>query len=329
MHIDIEFNSAAQIPSPGILRAAVLAEEKGFGAVWKGESNSRDPVVILSSIAARTTRIELGTAVYHIFGRSPVTAAILSAVLNELSGGRFILGLGVAGPVLAAWHGESYEKPIRQMREYVEIVRQVYAGQKLEFSGTYFSSRGFKIAFTCEHPLRIYIAALGPQMSRLAGRIGDGVLINMATPPLVAEIAEGARGAGREAGRDPAAFAVVAKVRCSINPDLTAARDALKKVLAFYCLAAGYKEMLVDRMGLETEVQMVNETWKAKGFKEAARQIPDEMLCAVPMIASTSPGEVREALKPYFAAGATRMVVAYVPSTEEVVEETLAFLRAW
>lgn len=329
MQIDIEFNSAAQIPAPGILRAAVLAEEKGFGAVWKGESNSRDPVVILSSIAARTTRIELGTAVYHIFGRSPVTAGILSSVLNELSGGRFILGLGVAGPVLATWHGETYEKPIRQMREYVEIVRQVYSGQKVDYAGTYFRSHGFKIAFTCEHPLPIYMAALGPQMTRLAGRIADGVIINMAPPGLVAEIAEGARVAAREAGKDPASYVVVAKVRCSISQDLAAARGALKNILTFYSLAAGYKEMLAERVGLRREVEMINETWKAKGFKEAARQVPDEALSAVPMIAATHPKEVRESLKPYFAAGATRVVVAYVPSTPEAVEETVEFVRSW
>lgn len=329
MHIDIEFNSAGQVPSPGILQAAVLAEEKGFGAIWKGESNSRDPVVILSSIAARTTRIELGMAVYHIFGRSPVTAGILSAALNELSHGRFILGLGVAGPVLAGWHGKVYEKPIRQMREYIDLVRRVYAGEKIDSEGAYFSSRGFKIAFTCDHPLRVYMAALGPQMTRLAGQIADGVIINMATPPLVAEIANGTRAAAREAGRDPDAFAVVTKVRCSVSDDLATARSALKKVLTFYSLAAGYKEMLTDRMGLGKEVQTINETWKAKGFKEAARQIPDEMLDAVPMVATTTPQEVREALKPYFAAGATRVIVGYVPCAEMPIEETLEFVRAW
>jgi alkanesulfonate monooxygenase SsuD/methylene tetrahydromethanopterin reductase-like flavin-dependent oxidoreductase (luciferase family) len=329
MHIDIEFNSAGHVPSPGILQAAVLAEEKGFGAIWKGESNSRDPVVILSSIAARTTRIELGMAVYHIFGRSPVTAGILSATLNELSRGRFIFGLGVANPVLAAWHGQKYEKPIRQMREYIDLIRRVYAGEKIDSCGAYFSSRGFKIAFACEYPLRIYMAALGPQMTRLAGQIADGVVVNMANPSVVAEIAEGTRAAAREAGRDPDAFAVTIKVRCSVSDNLAAARAALKNVLTFYSLAAGYREMLSTRMGLEKEVRMINETWKAKGFKEAARQIPDEMLNVVPMVASGSPSEVREALKPYFAAGATRVIVAFVPCTEKPVEETLEFVRAW
>jgi alkanesulfonate monooxygenase SsuD/methylene tetrahydromethanopterin reductase-like flavin-dependent oxidoreductase (luciferase family) len=329
MQVDIEFNSAGHIPSPGILEAAPLAEARGFGTLWKGESNSRDPVVVLSSVAARTTRLGLGMAVYHIFARTPVTTGILAATLNELSGGRFILGLGVANPVLAAWHGQSYEKPLRQMREYVDLVRRVYAGEKVEAQGAYFSAQGFKLAFDCVHPLRLYLAALGPQMTRLAGTVADGLIVNMANPAVVREIAEGARAAATEAGRDPAAFTVVAKVRCAINADLAVARAALKSVLTFYALAAGYREMLTHRMGLGAEVQAIHATWRSRGFKDAARQIPDAMLGAVPMVPARSPAEVRAAIQPYFAAGANRVIVAYVPSGPHPIEETLEFVRGW
>lgn len=329
MIVDIEFNSAAQVPSPGILQAAVLADGKDFGATWKGESNSRDPTVVIASIAARTTRIGLGMSVYNIFGRSPITSGIQAATLNELSGGRFILGLGVAGPALAAWHGQTYEKPIRQMREYVDLVRKVYAREKIDSRGAYFSSHGFKMAFGSDHPLRIYLAALGPQMTRLAGALGEGMITNMALPEVVAENAERARAGARDAGRDPAAFEVVTKVRAAVNPDLGTARAALKRILAFYSLAAGYKEMLSTRMGLAKEVRMVHETWQAKGFKEAARQIPDETLDAVPMVAATSTAQVRRYLHPYFAAGADRVSIVHVPCTDDPVAEALNFVRSW
>ncbi len=329
MRVDIEFNSAGHVPSPGILEAAPIAEAKGFGAIWKGESNSRDPVVILSSIAARTSRIELGTAVYHIFGRSPVTAGILAASLNELACGRFILGLGCANLTLAAWHGTEYDKPIGRMREYIDIVRKVAAGQKMEARGKYYSSRGFKLSFPSEQPLRVFMAALGPQMTHLAGQIADGVITNMANPDQVAAIAAGVRAAAAEAGRDPAAIEIVAKVRCAVNDDLAAARTALKGIATFYSLADGYKEMLANRMGLAKEIQTINETWKAKGFKEATKQVTDEMLARVPMIPATSPAQVKEGLKPYFAAGATRVIVPYVPSTAHPIEETLEFVRSW
>jgi len=329
MKVDIEFNSAGHVPSPGILEAASVAEEKGFGGVWKGESNSRDPVVILSSIAARTSRIELGTAVYHIFARSPVTTAYLAATLNELSRGRFILGVGCANPALASWHGTTYDRPIGRMREYFDIVRRAYAGQKMDAAGKYYSSRAFKLSFHADHPLRLFMAALGPQMTHLAGQIADGVITNMANPDQVAAIAASVRAGAVEAGRDPSALDVVVKVRCAINDNLATARTALKNIATFYSLADGYKEMLANRMGLAREIQAINETWKAKGFKEAARQVTDEMMTKVPMIPATSPAQVKEGLKPYFAAGATRVIVPFVPSTEHPIEETLEFVRSW
>ncbi len=293
MKVDIEFNSAGHVPAPGILEAAQLAEAKGFGAVWKGESNSRDPVVLLAAIAARTSRLELGTAVYHLFARTPVTTGYLAATLNELSRGRFILGLGCANPALAAWHGTTYDKPIGRMREYIDLVRQAYAGAKLESQGKYYSARGFKLSFPMEQPLRVFMAALGPQMTRLAGQIADGVITNMANPEQVAAIAARARAGAAEAGRDPAALEVVVKVRCAVNDDLAAAKTALKNIATFYSLADGYKQMLADRMGLAAEIQAINATWKAQGFKAATRQVTDAMLARVPMLPATSSAQVK------------------------------------
>src|SRR5580704_13167428 len=121
MIIDTEFNSAAQVPAKICIRAAELAEDQGFGCVWKGESNSRDPMVLLSAMAARTKTINLGTAIYHIYGRSPISLALQAATFNELSDSRLILGLGVANPIIADWHGEEFDHPLTRMREYLKI----------------------------------------------------------------------------------------------------------------------------------------------------------------------------------------------------------------
>src|SRR5262249_43917900 len=115
MIIDTEFNSAAQVPSRICVAAAGIAERRGFGCVGKGESNSRDPMVLLSAMAATTTTIDLGTAIYHLYGRSPVTLGIQAATFNEYSNGRLILGLGVANPVIADWHGGSFDRPIARL----------------------------------------------------------------------------------------------------------------------------------------------------------------------------------------------------------------------
>ena len=121
MHVDVEFNSGAFYPAAGTVELAEVAEERGFGAVWKGESNSTDPIVLLSAMAARTRTIRLGTAIYHVFGRSPVTMGVQAATLNDLSGGRLMLGLGVANRTIAGWHGGTFQRPLRLIREYVDI----------------------------------------------------------------------------------------------------------------------------------------------------------------------------------------------------------------
>src|SRR3954468_1370410 len=135
MHYDIELNSAAHYPVRGIVDLSPLIEQAGFGAFWKGESNSTDPLVLLSAIAARTNKLKLGTAIYHIYGRSAVTLGIQSATIQDLSGGRLLLGLGVANKTIAGWHGGTFDRPLRRIREYMEIVRKTAAGERVEYKG--------------------------------------------------------------------------------------------------------------------------------------------------------------------------------------------------
>ncbi len=327
MIIDTEFNSAGQLPAKDCLQGAELAERQGFGCVWKGESNSRDPVVLLSAMAARTRRVELGTAVYHIFGRSPVTLAIQAATLNDLSDGRLILGLGVANENIARWHGQDLGKPLAQMREYIEVLRAAYSGERVRHAGRYQRCDGFKLAFDASaHPLRIWLAGLGPMMSRLAGRVSEGILINMANPAMIREIVEHFHEGARQAGRDPSSLAIVAKVRVSLNEDVAKAREALKKVLTFYALAPGYRELLI-KMGWGQVVSSVREAYTQGGFHVARRQVPDEMLEDVPMCAGRDIEDVRAKLVPYAKAGVTRCVVPYVMSGDDLWSETRAFLE--
>src|SRR5438874_1098685 len=140
MNYDVEFDSGAFYPAAGAVQLAEIAEAKGFSAVWKGESNSTDPLVLLSAMASRTKTIGLGTAIYHIYGRSPVTLGIQAATLNDLSDGRVLLGLGVANQPIANWHEGTFDKPIRRIREYAEIVRQVASGERVEYKGEIYAT---------------------------------------------------------------------------------------------------------------------------------------------------------------------------------------------
>ena len=330
MIYDIELNSAAHYPADGVIPLVEMAEAAGFGAFWKGESNSTDPVVLLSAAASRTKTIKLGTAIYHIYGRSPVTLGIQSATLQDLSGGRLLLGLGVANKSIAAWHGGIFDRPLRRAREYMEIVRKTAAGERVEYEGEiYQTGKRFQLSWKPSHPIfPIYMAGLGPQMTRLVGRIADGVFINMATPSKIREIAERVRGAAQEAGRDPTKIEIIAKCRVSLNPDRAAARSRLRQVLTFYNLADHYSDMLKG-LGFEPEVTAIQDAFQKGGFKAAMGALTDAYMDKLPVIPATSITEIRERLLPFSEAGATRLVIPYVPVTEPVVEDAERFIRAW
>jgi alkanesulfonate monooxygenase SsuD/methylene tetrahydromethanopterin reductase-like flavin-dependent oxidoreductase (luciferase family) len=326
---DTEFNSAAQVPAKICVDAAGLAEKRGFGAVWKGESNSRDPLVLLTAYAARTSRLGLGTAIYHVYGRSPVTLGIQAATLNEYADGRLLLGLGVANETIAAWHGDTYERPLRRIREYVDIVRATYSGERVEYEGDFYSStRGFKLAFEPpSHPLRVMLAALSPQSARLAGKISDGVIINMANPARVREIVGWCNEGAESVGRDPAGFEVTAKLRVAIHEDAAHARRTLNKVLTFYALQNGYGQMLRE-MGFAEEVDRIRDVYAREGFHAARDQVSDDLFAGVPMFAGSSLDGLPERLEAYREAGVTRMIVACVPTADDLWSEIRHFLDA-
>ena len=330
MQYDIELNSAAHYPVQGIVDLSPAIEQAGFGAFWKGESNSTDPLVLLSAIAARTSTLKLGTAIYHIYGRSAVTLGIQSATLQDLSGGRLLLGLGVANKTIAAWHSGVFDRPLRRAREYIEIVKKTAAGERVEYEGEiYNTGKRFQLSWQPAHPhFPIYLAGLGPQMTKLVGKISDGVFINMGTPETIREIANRVREGAAEAGRDPNSLEIIAKVRCSLNPDRAIARSKLRQVLTFYNIADHYKDMLIAS-GFEPEVTRIQDAFKAGGFKAAAQHMTDEYMDKLPVIPGTSIQEIKDRLEPFREAGVTRLVVPYVPVSEPVIDDARRFVDTW
>lgn len=330
MIYDIEINSAAHYPASGVVGLIELAEQVGFGAFWKGESNSTDPIVLLSAVASRTKTIKLGTAIYHIYGRSPVSLGIQAATLQDLSSGRLLLGLGVANKAIAGWHGGVFDRPLKRAREYIDIVRKVAAGERVEYAGEiYGTGKRFQLSWKPSYSnLPIYLAGLGPQMTKLVGKISDGVFINMATPAKVKEIAERVREGAREAGRDPSKLEIIAKCRVSMSPDRAAARNKLRQVLTFYNIADHYSDMLRG-MGFEKDVNAIHEAFQKGGFKAAMAALTDEYMDKLPVVPATSVKEIKEKVAAFAEAGTTRLVIPYVPVTEPVVEAARKFLDAW
>jgi alkanesulfonate monooxygenase SsuD/methylene tetrahydromethanopterin reductase-like flavin-dependent oxidoreductase (luciferase family) len=329
MKIDIEFNSGAQLPMNAIPGLAQLAEQHGFDCAWGGEANNKDPTVMLSAIAAVTTRLKIGSAIYHILGRTPATLALQAAGLDELSSGRFLLGIGSSNPTIARWHGQALDHPLGRVEEYLEIVRAAMRGEKLDFEGKFFTAQNFKMAFRPpERKIPFYLAAFGPKMTRLAGRITDGVLINMANPVEIRRIAEEAKRGAEEAGKDPSAVEIICKIRCSIAQSYGAAREALSHALTYYALADYYRDLL-GRMGFAAEVEAMRVAWKSGGFHAARKLVTDRLFEGLPLVAATSAKEVVEQVKPYQQAGATRIILPYVSASADVVSEVKEFISYW
>ncbi|MGH7825097.1 MAG: LLM class flavin-dependent oxidoreductase [Candidatus Binatia bacterium] len=329
MQIDIEFNSGAQLPMHEIPELARMAEIHGFGCAWGGEANNKDPTVMLSAVAAVTSRMKIGSAVYHILGRTPATLALQAAGLNELSRGRFLLGVGVSNPTIAKWHGLVMDHPLGRIHEYLEIVRRAMRGEKVNFDGKYFTSHAFKMAFVPgPNSIPIYLAAFGPNMTRLAGKITDGVLVNMANPAEIRRIADNVRNGAEEAGRDPTAVEIICKIRCSVAHSYAAAREALSHALTYYALADYYRDLL-GRMGFAEEVEEMRAAWKSGGFHEARKLVTDRLFAGLPLVAATSAAEIVEQIKPYKDAGATRIILPYVAASDDVVGEIKSFIRFW
>src|SRR5207302_6941517 len=154
------------------------AEERGFRAAWFPEITFGDAFGPATAVATRTEQIGLGTGVVGIWSRSAVTMALQAATLNELSDGRLLLGVGLqARGYVEGWHGQTYERPVRAIREYVTILRRILSGENVSFEGEIFSVEGFQLQMQPpERPVRIYMAAIGPQMPRLAGELADGLI---------------------------------------------------------------------------------------------------------------------------------------------------------
>lgn len=329
MRYDLDLDSGVPYPPTSILELAAVAEDNGFGAIWRGESNSPDPFVSLSAIAARTRTIQLGTAAYNVFGRSAVTLGIQAATLNDLSGGRLLLGLALSNQTIASWHEGALDRPVRRMREYADIVRRVARGERVQYEGEIHKVSNFKLSWKPTHPeVPVYFATLGEQMTRLAGRCADGIMVNMATAPMIRDIFGRVRAGAAEAGRDPSTLEYMAKVRVCINPEREEAKNRLRHVLAFYNIAEYYRDMIAH-MGFADESARIQEAYREGGFKAAQAAVPDEVIDGLPTIAASSPQEARGRLQPYLECGVTRLIIPFIPSTEDVVGETRAFLSSW
>lgn len=304
------------------LALAVEADRLGFAVVWAAEAYGSDSPTVLAWVAAQTQRVDIGSAVMQIPGRTPAMTAMTAATLDSLSGGRFRLGLGVSGPqVSEGWHGVRFDKPLARTREYVEIVQAALARKKLSYDGTHWQlplpdSVGKPLQLTV-HPVReripVYLAAIGPKNLELTGEIADGWLAIFFAPEHADESLTHVR-AGRDlAGRSMDGFDVVPTVPVVLGDDLDACADAVRPYCALYVGGMGSREQnfynqLAVRMGYGEAAAKIQDLFLDRHYREAADAVPLDFVDSTSLIGPIE--RVRDRLQAYAGAGVTTLTVA-------------------
>jgi F420-dependent oxidoreductase-like protein len=278
------------------------ADRLGFHSVWSAEAYGSDAVTPLAFIAARTERLHLATGIMQMPARTPAMTAMTAMTLDQLSGGRFILGLGVSGPqVVEGWHGVPYGKPLVRTREYVEIVRAIWARERpLEHRGVHYRIPYDGPGATgLGKPLRsilhgrqlpIYLAAVGPKSVAQAAEIADGWLPIFYSPERAPQVYREPLEAGfRKAGRTAADFDIAVSVTVILGDDVKACLELVKPMLALYIGGMGAREKnfyndLACHYGFAAEARRIQELYLAGKKAEATALVPDALADEVSLV---------------------------------------------
>jgi F420-dependent oxidoreductase-like protein len=306
------------------------AEKLGFDSVWTTEAYGSDAVVPLAWIGARTSKIRLGTGILQMPARTPAMAAMTIMTLDALSGGRAIAGLGPSGPqVIEGWHGVAYGKPLVRTREYVAILRKIFARQApLEFDGEIYQipyrgddatglGKPLKSILHGRKDLPIYTASIGPAGIATSAEIADGLIPVWMNPErfdLFDEpLAKGFAKAG--GGKSLATFDLAPIVTVVLGDDVEACRGPVKAMLALYIGGMGAKGKnfyndYAKRLGYEQDAARIQDFYLAGKKAEATALVPDELADGVALVGPAS--RIRERFAAWKASKVTTMIVASV-----------------
>jgi F420-dependent oxidoreductase-like protein len=308
------------------LDRVALADRLGFDSAYTTHIAKRDSLSVLMAYASASERIRLGTGVVPIFSRTPATMAQTAATIDEFSGGRMVLGLGVSHRVTVEnWHGARIDKPVTQMREYVAAVRAIIRGEPAPESER-FPTRFAFMGYSARAELPIYVAALSPNMLRLAGEVADGVMLWLCSPAYIRETVIPCVREGLErAGRQDDGFDVVAAVPVALTDDPEAARASLRQDLIPYASLPFYRAML-ESSGFGEELAAFDEGMAAGDPERAKAGLSEGMLTELAGIGDAD--AVRAAVGRYREAGAGSPCVGGLPGTDfnaalELVAELL------
>jgi F420-dependent oxidoreductase-like protein len=310
------------------------AERLGYDSVWSAEAYGSDAATVLAFLAAGTSKIKLGSAIFQMPGRSPAMTAMTAATIDQLSGGRMLLGIGSSGPQVAeGWHGQRFAHQLQRTREYVGVVRMALARDRVEYHGQTIElplpegpGKPLKLMIApAQERIPIYLAAIGPKNTALAGEIADGWIPTLFSPSHVTAFRGLLDEGAARAGRSLEGFDIAPVVNAYVSDDLELARNLMRPGLALYIGGMGsraqnFYNRLVRRYGFEAEANEIQELYLSGKKDEAAAAIPTALIDTVSLC---GPREVvRDRLAAFRGAGVgTLMVAPMAFTTKDRIEQ--------
>jgi F420-dependent oxidoreductase-like protein len=291
------------------------AERLGYDSVWAAEAYGSDTATVLGWLAGQTSTIRLGSGIFQMPARSAAMTAMTAATIDQLSGGRMILGIGSSGPQVAeGWHGQRFAKQLQRTREYVAVMRMVLARERVEFHGETLElplpdgpGKALKLTISpVQEQIPIYIAAIGPKNTELAGEIADGWIPTLFSPEHVSELRPLLEQGAARSGKSLESFDMAPTVSVYVTDDLARARDAMRPFIALYVGGMGSRKQnfynqLVCRYGYEADAKHIQDLYLEGKREEAMAAIPDKLIDSVSLCGPAD--VVRERLAVYRDAG--------------------------
>lgn len=305
------------------------AERLGYDSVWTAEAYGSDAATVLGWLAGQTSRIRLGSGIFQMPGRSAAMTAMTAATIDQLSNGRMILGIGSSGPQVAeGWHGQRFARQLQRTREYVAVVRMALARERVEFNGDTLTlplpdgqGKALKLTIgTIQDQIPIYLAAIGPKNTALAGEIADGWMPTLFSPEHVSQLRPLLEEGAARSGRSLDGFDIAPTVNVFITDDIETARNAVRPFIALYVGGMGSRKQnfynaLVQRYGFEREAAEIQDLYLEGKREEAMAAIPERL---IDMVSLCGPRDfVKERLAVFRDAGVGTLGVTPVAFTRE------------
>ena len=308
MSVSVMLSGNGDLHTRVLPEIATTIEKKGFTGLWFGETTLRDASIQAAVAACVTKKIQLGTSILNIYTRSPSQLALLASTLNEISEGRFTLGLGVStAAIVESWHGLKFERAMGRMEETVKILRLYFSGEKFSFQGRYSSPSNARLRSAL--PPKIALAALNDRMIRKAGMLGDRVILNLYPVERIAHaralIDEGCRSVGR---KERPVLSVM--LYAYLLGDDEKGSEAAKDLISFYASAPAYSSLFAS-VGYSREASAMLEAWKKRDRDAVRRNISREMVDELIVLGGI--GELRERIRMYHQAGVDDIFICPSP----------------